>query len=304
MSGAGLNRLDSAPSKTQQWFRNYAQMLMTSYKSSALIEHKVTKGESRELQILDVLEGLLPTRISVKHNVVIMDSQDAQSPKFDGVLLDRSLWPLLLQDSDTVVAMLESVLAAIEVKSSLVTSELKDIFSKAQKLRSMKCISTGCSISPPLVTAFAYDCPNSKLAFFDFAIHSQKSPDFTPSLICILNQALLGLAQRDGTMVLPIDQPRVGHIPVMFQTHEDTLLIYIYFLSRWAAMETKAVDTFLKYSDAVFSSLMAFHFDADFLCRVVSDPSAFKKARACFEGAPDKSIKEAYAIARNQTGLE
>jgi len=304
MSGTRLNALGSSPSKTQKWFRNYAESLMTSYRSSALLEHKVTKGESREYQIFDILDKLLPTQISVKHNVVIVDSHDVESRKFDGALLDRSLWPLLFQDNNTVVAMLESVLAAFEVKSSLGTRDLRDIFSKAQKLRSMKCMSAGSFISPPLVTAFAYECPNSKLAFFDFAVHSQKFPDFTPSLICILNQALFGLARKDGTTLLPVDQPSAGHIPVMFQTQEDTLLIYIYFLSRWATIGSKTIDTFTKYSETVFSSLVAFHFDTDFLYSVTSDPSALDKARTCFKGNSSKNIKDAYVIARGQIGLK
>ena len=212
MSGHRLNAVGSSPSKTQQWFRNYAKNLVTSFRSSALIEHKVTKGESREHQIFDILDKLLPNRTSLKRNVVIVDSQDAESPKFDGILLDRSFWPLLLQENNTTVAMVESVLAAFEVKSSLGTTELQDIFSKAQKLRSMK-YHAGSFISPPLVTAFAYECPNSKLAFFDFAVHSQMSPDFNPSLICILNQALFGLARKDGATLLPMDQPSAGHIP-------------------------------------------------------------------------------------------
>ena len=302
MSGTRLNALGSSPSKTQQWFRNYAKDLTSSYESSALIEHKVTKGESREYQIFDILDKVLPTRISVKRGVVIVDSQDAESPKFDGVLFDRSLWPLLFQDNDKVVIMLESVVAAFEVKSSLGKNELQDIFSKAQKLRSMKCMSAGSFFSPPLVTAFAYKCLNRNLAFFDFAVRSQESPDSTPSLICVLNQALFGLARSDGTPLLLVDQPSAGRIPVMFQT-QDTLLIYIYLLSRWAAPESKTIGTFMKYSEKVFSSLVAFHFDSDFLCRVTSSPSALDKARTCFKGNSSKSINDAYAIARGQIGL-
>ena len=294
--------MTSSPSKTQQWFRNYAKILMTSFESSALIQHKVTKGESRERQIFGMLDKLLPTRISLKQDVVIVDSQDAESPKFDGVLVDRTFWPLLLQEDNTAVAMVESVHAAFEIKSSLDTPNLKDIFSKTRKLRSMKCV-TGSLISPPLVTAFAYQCPNSKLAFFDFAVHSQKFPNFTPSLICILNQALFGLARKEGTTLSPIEQPRAGHTPVIFQTQEDTLLIYIYLLSRWATAGTDSVDTFMKYSEKVFSGLVVFHFDADFLYSITSDPSALNEARTCFEGNSSKSIKDAYIIARGQIGL-
>jgi len=297
-----LNAMVSSPTKTQQWFRNYAKNLMTSFNSSALIQHKVTKGESREHQIFDILDKLLPTRISLKQDVVIVDSQDAESPKFDGVLVDRNFWPLLFQEDRTAVAMVESVYAAFEIKSSLCTPDLQDIFLKTQKVRSMKCI-PGSLSSPPLVTAFAYQCPNIKLAFIDFAVHSQKYPDFTPSLICILNQALFGLARKEGTMLLPIEQPSAGHIPVIFQTQEDTLLIYIYLLSRWATAGTDNVDTFMKYSEKVFSSLVAFHFDADFLNSVTSDPSALHKARTYFEGNSSGSIKDAYMIARSQIGL-
>jgi len=297
-----LNAGVSSPSKTQQWFRNYAEGLMASFKSSGLLEHRVTKGESRERQIFGILDKLLPTLLFLKQDVVIVDSWDAESPKFDGVLFDRKFWPLLFQESNIAVAMVESVYAAFEIKSSLGTSELQDIFSKAQKLRSMKCI-PGSLTSPPLVTAFAYQCPNSKLAYFDFAVNSQRFPNFTPSLICILNQALFGLIRKEGTTPSLIDQPSVGHIPVIFQTQEDTLLIYIYLLSRWATAGTDSVDTFMKYSEKVFSGLKGFHFDADFLDSVTSDPSALNKARTCFEGNSNKNIKDAYVIARGQIGL-
>lgn len=292
----------SSPSKTQQWFRNYAKNLMISFESSRLLEHRLTKGESREGQIIDILDGLLPTRISLKRDVVIVDSQDSESPKFDGVLVDRTFWPLLFQDDNTAVAMVESVYAAFEIKSSLGTADLQDIFSKAQKLRSMRCVA-GSLTSPPLVTAFAYQCSNSKLAFFDFAAHSRKFPSLTPSLICILNQALFCLVRKEGTTLVPIEQPSAGHTPVIFQIQEDALLIYIYLLSRWATAGAGSVDTFMKYSAKVFSGLVAFHFDTDFLDRVTSDPSALKKARACFEGNSSKSIQDAYIIARGQIGL-
>jgi len=297
-----LNATVSSPTKTQEWFRNYAKNLMTSFDSAARIEHKVTKGESRERQIFGILDNLLPTLLSLRQDVVIEDSQDAESPKFDGVLFDRKFWPLLFQDSNTAVAMVESVYAAFEIKSSLGTRELQDIFSKAQKLRTMKCVGRSLT-SPPLVTAFAYQCPNSKLAFFDFAIHSQKFPNFTPSLICILNQALFYLARKDGTTLLPIEQPSAGHTPVILQTQEDTLLIYIYLLSRWATAGTNSVDVFMKYSNKVFSSLKGFYFDADFLDSVTSDQSALNKARKCFKGNSNKNIKDAYVIARGQIGL-
>jgi len=291
----------SSSSKTQQWFRDYAKNLMNSYKSLELIDHAVTKGGGRENQVFGLLK-LLPTRLSLKQNVVVMDSQDAQSRKFDGVLVDREFWPLLFQKDNTAVVMVESVYVAFEIKSSLGTSDLQDIFSKSESLRRMKCIA-GSLVSPPLVTAFSYQCPNSKLAFFDFTAHSQKYPNFTPSVICILNQALFGLVEKTGTILSVIEQPSTSNIPVMFQTQEDTLLIYIYLLSRWATAGTDSVNIFKKYSDKIFSNLTAFYFDADFIHSITSDSSVLKKARKCFKGNYNKSIKDVYRIARSEIGL-
>jgi len=293
----------SPPSKTQQWFCNLSQNLDASFRSSALIEHNVTKGESRESQILDVLQSLLPTRISVGRNVVIVDSTDVESPKFDGVLFDRTLWPLLFHEDETVVAMLESVLAAIEVKSSLGTTDLKDIFAKAAKLRHMTPGGSTAVVCPPLVTGFAYECKNTNLAFFDFAAQSCASPEVSPTLVCILNRALLGLAREEGGLLLPVDTPYRGHIPVMYSAGTDTLLMYLYFLSRWATMGSKTVDTFRRYSESVFAGSTAFQFDDDFLRTVTSDGVARVKARQCFQGYPQMSVKEAYSTARTKIGL-
>lgn len=293
----------SPPSKTQRWFRLLSQNLDASFQASALIEHNVTKGEDRESQILDVLERLLPTRISVGRNVVIVDSTDVESPKFDGVLFDRTLWPLLFQQDQTVTAMLESVLAAIEVKSSLDSAGLMDIFAKANRLRNMKPVGStevGC---PRLVTGFAYKCPNTNLAFFDFAARSCASPEVSPTLVCILSHALLGLAREEEGLLLPVDIPYRGHIPVMYSAGTDTLLMYLHFLSQWATLGSKTVDTFRRYSKSVFAGSTVFHFDEDFLLAVTSDSPAREEARQCFQRHPHKSVGEAYLTARSKLGL-
>src|SRR5258707_11492035 len=89
----------------QGWFRDYSRLLAVSFSASARIRHNVTKGESREHQILDALAKLLPTRVSVETNVVIVDGLDAQSPKFDGVLADRTFWPRIFAIDNTTIVM-------------------------------------------------------------------------------------------------------------------------------------------------------------------------------------------------------
>ncbi|HEY3138927.1 MAG TPA: hypothetical protein VGL29_23100, partial [Blastocatellia bacterium] len=61
----------------QGWMRDYSDLLLVSFRSSGRIEHNVTKGESREHQILDTLSKLLPARTAVEPNIVIADAADA-----------------------------------------------------------------------------------------------------------------------------------------------------------------------------------------------------------------------------------
>src|SRR5438105_2732977 len=117
-----------AATNTQEWLRDHARLLETSFEASGRFDHAVTKGANREHQVLTTLRALLPERARVEPNVVIVDSADAQSPKFDGALVDRFLWPRIFADDDVAVVMIESVLAAIETKSHLDAAELSDIF--------------------------------------------------------------------------------------------------------------------------------------------------------------------------------
>jgi uncharacterized protein DUF6602 len=282
----------------QGWMRDHSDLLAVSFKSSGRIKHNVTKGESREHQILDTLSNLLPTRTSVESKVVIVDAADAQSPQFDGALVDRILWPRLFAYDNTTGVMLDSVFAAIEVKSSLDKSEMMDIFSKAAALRKMLALHRR-----PLVTAFAYECANPNLSFFDFSTSFLQSPDHSPSLVCVLNQSVFGLARFDTGEFLPVDEPRPDAIPVLFITRQDTLLMYLYFLSRWATSGTRTADLFMRYSTNLFSSIASFHFDADFLGAMATDPTALALARRCFERKPNVDIDQLYAEARNKIGL-
>lgn len=286
------------PTNIQGWLRDHSEKLAISFRSSGRIEHKVTKGESREHQILDTLSELLPTKSSVESNIVIVDSTDTQSPKFDGGLIDRTLWPRIFVDGSTAVVMIESVLAAIEVKSSLDKSEVDDIFNKSAKLRRMKS-----GLSKPLVTAFAYDCPNPNLSFFDFSASFASSPDSSPSLICILNQHLFGLARLESGRLVPEDNPSMGTLPVLYTPREDTLLIYLHFLSQWVTSGTSAANSFMRYSRNAFARMDAEHFEEDFLNAIRSDEKMRAAARECFKRSGDKEFTDLYKRARKAIGI-
>lgn len=291
------------PTKAQEWFRTYSALLAASFCGSARIAHNVTKGESREYQVLDTLRDVLPERVSVERGVVIVDASGAESKKFDGVLLDRTSWPRLFQRGPAIVAMIESVVAVIEVKSSLNRTELRDILGKARALRTLRCANS-VPIRPPPVVAFAYECPNANLSFFDFAAAFHADPSHAPSVVCVLDRCLFTLARSDGEVLRAEEVPAAHHVPVLLKADGDTLLILVYILSRWASTGTDAADIFLTYSLPLFRGLTAFHFDEDFLDAISSGGDSLTRARQCFTRKPSANINHLYLLARDRLGLD
>jgi hypothetical protein len=287
----------------QSWFRNYSRRLKLSFESSALVEHSTTKGSSRELQILDALEELLPTRFCVERGLVIVDSGGAQAPSFDGALVDRASWPSLFAGPGVRVAMIESVLAALEVKSRLDSDDLKDILEKAAKLRAMRRKSDGNASGPPFVMGFAYECANLNLSFFDFAVGFVSARELSPSLVCALNVGLCGLGKPIGGRTVPVPEPSAGSVPVLYRAGEDSLLVYLYFLSEWAGMEPNAARQFRLYSEELFSRMECFSFDSDFLQLLGAREECREQARQSFVGRPSQDIEELYRQARKDLGL-
>ena len=292
-----------AAGKAQQWLRLYSENLASSFRASALIQHRVTKGETRERQILDLLEALLPKRTAVEPDVVIADSRDAESPKFDAALLDRLFWPRLFEQNDTAVVMIESVLAAIEIKSFLNAAEIQDVFRKTTLLRGMACAGKGAGPCPPLVCAFAYTCDNLALAFFDFACAYALAPASSATLICVLNEGLLCLCRQDGDSLVPVDVPAAGLIPAAAVLGPDALLMFVYTLSGWASLGGGSLDVYRAYGRHVFATATVVYFEDDYLSAVTGSATVRGKARQAYLRPGSASLTELYKASRRSIGL-
>lgn len=295
--------MESGTGKVEQWFRLYSENLANSYRATALLEHRLTKGEAREHQVLDLIRRLLPKRIELETGVVISDSNDAESPKFDAVLTDRLFWPRLFEQHGTAVVMIESVLAAIEIKSTLNAAEMQDIFTKAMRLREMRCAGAGTGPCPPRVCAFAYSCENLSLAFFDFACAYMRSPAMSATTICVLNGGVMFLCRRDGGTVVPADVPSPGLIPALAIIGADALLMFTYILSNWASLGSGAAEIYRTYGRHVLSSAIVTHFDDDYLAAISQDVASCEIAREAFLRSSDVPLAELYSPSRRRIGL-
>jgi hypothetical protein len=303
MSGDRM-KAKSTLTNIQEWLRNYSGSLEHSFTSSAGIKHSGEKGERREYQIFKTLKEILPTRMSVEQKTIIVDTEDIQSPMFDGVLVDRMLWPRNFIKDGNPLALIESVLAAIEIKSSLNQSELISIFENSRSLRSMKCFVSYAPLRlAPLVTAFTYECDNLNLSFFDFSTLFRDYLTCSPSLVCILNKGLFGFMDIEEKKAEPMYEPLRNSLPALYNSGKDALLLYIYFLSGLSGMDPTMLQTFTQYCDTFFSAIELFYFDEDFLNLVASDEAIKNTARSCFERKAYADIQDLYIKARKVIGL-
>src|SRR5205814_1866666 len=154
-------------------------------------------------------------------------------------------------------------------------------------------------ISPaPRVTAFAYECANLNLSFYDFSVGFKAAPTESPNLICVLGKGLFTTADSEVGPLSPVDVPEAGQSPILFGTGMDSLLLYLYFLSRWVAARSGMADVLRQYSGSLFANPEAFYFDDDFLRVVGSDNRARDLARSAFEGTGALDIRLPYQEAR------
>ena len=99
--GARLS-MSSQQDKAAEWMRSLSERLWSSHHGSAPNENSVAKGRTRETQVLNIFEGLLPRGVTVGQDVVIVDSiGTGEAPNFDGLVYDRMRFPVLYFEKDS-----------------------------------------------------------------------------------------------------------------------------------------------------------------------------------------------------------
>jgi hypothetical protein len=269
--------------KAQKWLRDYSKLLEISYSMSSEIEHKVTSGDIREYQVLDTLEILLPRNFPLVRSVVIIDSNDTESIKFDGAIVDVYNWPRLYAPGNLIVTPIESVKLVFEIKSNLGKTEMDKIYKEAENINSLSKTNL---LSAPKVFGFNYKCANHKLAYYDFAESFLKTPRHTPSVICALNLGLFCFLNKHNNISFDVNEERT---PAFVAAGDDSLLVFNYLLTEYLS-EEKIASSIRKYSKHILNNLDFFSFEKSFLDKMVKDNSLRKH----FEGNLSNSLEEVY----------
>jgi hypothetical protein len=271
------------PTKSELWARTLSTNLKNSFDSLGLIKHKLTSGEAREHQVLDVLKYILPKKFSLHKNVVIINSDDQETIKFDGAFIDDSNWPMLFASNHLIISPIESVKIVFEIKSHLGNTEIKKLYKEAINIGYLSD-----KQQFPQVAGFAYQCKNIKLAYFDFA-NNFLSSDHFPALIAILNVGIL-CPMRHHPLIPEV--PGKSYRPVLLETGPDTLLIFIYLLTE--RISNSSIAHIIRSYSSIYESVPFFCFDDYFLEAMRSDPG---KLRNTFKGNLDMDIRSTYSQA-------
>ena len=171
-----------------------------------LVAHEGEKGRENEAVMARILEALVPQRYGIGSGLLI-DTHNKYSNQTDIVVYDQSDEPSVLAQTTQLLFPMESVLACIEVKTTLRDSDVKDCIKKAKNMRTKLTPARlqGDGTTHPLFVVLAYRSgqrPENIAKKFLTAAEAER-----PDLVCVVEQGLLlgaGASIRNGSTA-PMD---------------------------------------------------------------------------------------------------
>lgn len=186
----------SSPSIIGQYWAGVQQRLEAEVAVfSELVRHEGERGRENEAALGRILGSFIPRRYGVGSGLLI-DSHDHYSRQTDLVVFDQSDEPSALAQTTQLLFPVESVLASIEVKTTLRKEDVEDCVEKHRSMLSLKPARSHPNGSThPLFIVLAYDAgisPRKIVQHFQTA-----GGDTQPDLICVLGPGLvLGTARQ------------------------------------------------------------------------------------------------------------
>ncbi len=184
----------------KQAIENATEHLHRSYELTGGVAHDGEKGAFREFFVAQLIRPLLPHHFGVGSGVVVA-SNGAQSRQTDVLIFDRRRLPPILLAGDRGLFPIDSVLAAIEVKSEIRADHYPQLVDAARRLAppnsnnasGMTIATPGTLASAttiyPLCAAFAYTSDAERDEFERLDEQSPGGKEFL-RLVCVLNKGL------------------------------------------------------------------------------------------------------------------
>ncbi|WP_394160044.1 DUF6602 domain-containing protein [Galactobacter valiniphilus] len=161
---------------------------------SRLITHNGERGRSNELALADLVQRLLPLDVGVGTGLVF-DSRGKQSKQMDLVVYSRASQPQFLNQTSQFLFPIETVVAVIEVKTTVTEAETADT---AAKFESIRDLTPAEGYSHPTTALFGYTCSGAVKSRLDEIIDIPENS--RPEIVCILHP---GIASPAGANSKP-----------------------------------------------------------------------------------------------------
>jgi len=110
------------------------QFALSRSKAASELMHSGLRGRAREIFAKDLLTPFLSPNVGACTGIVV-DSSGGSSHQIDIIIYDKTLIPSLMFTGEEGIVPIESVLATVEVKSTLTRDELKKSIQNAHSVK-------------------------------------------------------------------------------------------------------------------------------------------------------------------------
>lgn len=151
------------------------------------------RGRVNEEALAALLASFVPERVGVGTGFLI-DSQDRRSPQTDVILYETGDQPALMAQTVQVLYPVEVALAAVEVKTTLDGTALRDCVAKRRKTYELKpATGRGLPMGHPPFVVLAYNAGLGPDTYMEYLL---EDPEHRPDLLCVLDIGLIAGAPR------------------------------------------------------------------------------------------------------------
>lgn len=134
----------------QEFFRNQSRTMLAEAKKVGIIPHKAARGREREKLLEAFLGPLLPERFAIGHGE-IRAANGVWSKEGDLIIYDRLSSPKLFVGEESQILPAESVVAVIEVKTTLDKKAIEEATKNIQSARRLEKEGMSTYIGPGLI---------------------------------------------------------------------------------------------------------------------------------------------------------
>lgn len=221
-----------------QFLQAASKKMMIDFEDiTAKIEHLGEKGTSREELLCRYLKDYFPNKYSLSKGTII-SSDFIQSKQQDIIIYDSINCPILLNLDSTKMIPIESVYAAIEVKSTLNKAELTKCAKNIQSVRNLKKNSYNIN-SSIYGTVFAYTSSTSIETILDNLVKINVDIPVSEQIcmVCILDQGLIVNISKQGLNKVML-YPEINTTNAIIKKKDDNSLLMFYLILLQALYST------------------------------------------------------------------